>query len=216
LCIHVQQVQRDYPPQHQEPLLVGEGWEGASSCFDDSSNSLSTPGGSSTTSSYFSAAGGSEARASPDQVQQAWALLAAESSPGMEASAEASRAGFEAEAGAVRSQQQRQQRGIGGQQQRCQLAATAQLLGTSSSAVAELQPEGVSGVLLGATLHLHPGRPLHVPLVLEPPPQTEDQIAERHAAVQVGAAFNFRVSLALLCMRHTWQNLCTPLQMHPL
>ncbi|KAL4859894.1 26S proteasome non-ATPase regulatory subunit 13 A [Chlorella vulgaris] len=171
LCIHVQQEQRDYPPQHQEPLLVGEGWEGASSCLDDSPKSLSTPGGS-------------EARASPDQVQQAWALLAAESSPGMEASAEASRAGFEAEAGQVRSQQQRQQRGIGGQQQRCQLAATAQLLGTSSSAVAELQPEGVSGVLLGATLHLHPGRPLHVPLVLEPPPQTEDQIAERHAAVQ--------------------------------
>ena len=52
---------------------------------------------------------------------------------------------------------------------------------------AALEPQGVAGVLQGATLHLHPGRPLRVPVVQDPPVQTEDLMAEEQAALQVGA-----------------------------
>jgi hypothetical protein len=42
-------------------------------------------------------------------------------------------------------------------------------------------------VLGGAALHLHPDRPLRVPVVHEAPPLTEDLVAERQAALQVGS-----------------------------
>lgn len=49
-------------------------------------------------------------------------------------------------------------------------------------------PEGAVGVLPGISLHLHPDRPLRVPAVQDPPPQTEDLLAEQQAALQVGSS----------------------------
>ena len=69
--------------------------------------------------------------------------------------------------------------------------APQQARGSSSSparvqATSAAEPQGLVGELPGATLHLHPSRPLRIPAVQEPPVHTEDTLAESHAALQVG------------------------------
>lgn len=69
------------------------------------------------------------------------------------------------------------------QQQSAAEPADAAGAAAAASAVAEDEPQGAVGTLPGASLHLHPDRPLRVPAVQEPPVQTEDALAEHQAAL---------------------------------
>lgn len=78
-------------------------------------------------------------------------------------------------------QQQRRQR------QPQQAAAHPRSDGDASTGrLVDAEARGAVGVLPGATLHLHPSRPLWIPAVQEPPVHTEDTLAESQAALQVG------------------------------
>ncbi|PRW58940.1 serine threonine- kinase Nek1 isoform X5 [Chlorella sorokiniana] len=73
------------------------------------------------------------------------------------------------------------------QRQRLQQAAPDQPRSNGDAAAGELaaaEARGAVGVLPGATLHLHPGRPLWIPAVQESPVHTEDTLAESQAALQ--------------------------------
>ena len=93
------------------------------------------------------------------------------------------RAGSEASLspGGERAQQRRQR-------QPQQVAAEQPLSNgdASTGRLADAEARGAVGVLPGATLHLHPSRPLWIPAVQEPPVHTEDTLAESQAALQVG------------------------------
>ena len=91
------------------------------------------------------------------------------------------RAGSEASLSPVRERQQQHR-------QRQQQTADEQPRSNGDATAGELaaaEARGAVGVLPGATLHLHPDRPLRIPAVQELPVHTEDTLAESQAALQV-------------------------------
>ncbi|KAL4425754.1 hypothetical protein ABPG75_009770 [Micractinium tetrahymenae] len=140
------------------------------------------PSPSSSTSSYFSAAGGSEASSrsalsptcSQDHLQ---AQQAAEPAGGD--GAEACSAGALPTA-AVAAASASPAAGNGAASE----APSAATAAAGPPVLAADAPQGAVDVLPGASLHLHPDRPLRVPAVQEPPPQTEDLLAEQQVALQ--------------------------------
>lgn len=168
------------------------------------------PSPSSSTSSYFSAAGGSEASSlstiSPARsVDQLQAQQSAESAgvagagPGPGAAAAAA-AWSPALASAAASD------GADG------AACGGDAAATGPALLAGDAGEGAVGVLPGASLGLHPDRPLRVPAVQDPPPQTEDLLAEQQSALQVGVAASGQAPARMLpllvemCCHPSWSH----------
>ena len=173
LCIHLQQQRQEQQQQEAGGDAANGGAEGGEQ---------PPPSPASSTSSYYSAGGGSDASQSPGKSprQQRWSQSKQQlATAGLASSASGDLDG----SGAAELE-------------------PAGWPGEASSGLE--QPQGVAGVLPGGvTLHLHPGRPLRVPKVQEPPAHTEDLLAERQAALQASAGLYWCVSGAV-CVCVGW------------
>ena len=190
LCVHLQQrqqgrwVEQGKEREEEQPAASEvEGWDGSSIADPDGKQLLcSHCRSSSDSSSYFSAAAGSDAHTSPDKSQKAQlqgpALLAhaaATNSPSCRTQPGSSSASL---AVSESDQQPQCSDRIAPMVLEMHVAGEASLVMNATAAAERDHPEGVAGLLPDATLYFHPDRPLRVPVVHEPPPQTEDQVVQ--------------------------------------